>query len=272
MRHAMSAVTKIGVPKTTKLKWYIILLISVMGSAVLQDLIFSKLKGTGFYLSESLLYNSFWLFFLPLVHFTSRLAKTIRLKSKILKGLIAMATAVVIGMVHLVLFTSFFIFISNLYFSPPHRFSAIFNSVLSNHFYICILVYTLTPVIGKFLITSKKLKSGSAQEFPQKLVVKIGTRNKLIDVEKIQLITTDKPYSVVCTKDKRFLKNESLKELEVKLDPDMFMRVHRSTIVNKKYIKQLRSRKNGDYDAYLENGPPIRLSRHFRHNWNTLLH
>ncbi|WP_103867619.1 LytTR family DNA-binding domain-containing protein [Aquimarina sp. I32.4] len=51
----------------------------------------------------------------------------------------------------------------------------------------------------------------------------------------------------------------------------MGAKLHRSVIVNKNHITELKSRKNGDYDCILTNGQSIRLSRHYRQNWNELL-
>jgi DNA-binding LytR/AlgR family response regulator len=62
-----------------------------------------------------------------------------------------------------------------------------------------------------------------------------------------------------------------LKKLERLLDPQVFIRVHRSAIINKNHITELKSRKNGDYDGIVTSGQTIRFSRHYRQNWNTLL-
>jgi two-component system LytT family response regulator len=55
------------------------------------------------------------------------------------------------------------------------------------------------------------------------------------------------------------------------LNSQIFLRVHRSAIVNKNHITELKSRKNGDYDGVLTNGQSVRFSRHYRQNWSELL-
>lgn len=111
-----------------------------------------------------------------------------------------------------------------------------------------------------------------ATRYPEKVRLKIGSKIITIPASTIQLISTDKPYTAVYTNGRRILDNKSLKEFQTKLDPTIFLRVHRSTIINAAYIKELKSRSNGDYDAKLENGEVIRLSRHFKNNWKQLIH
>jgi two-component system LytT family response regulator len=71
---------------------------------------------------------------------------------------------------------------------------------------------------------------------------------------------------------KRYFDSRTLKDFEDLLNPEFFLRVHRSSMVNTAYVKALTSRQNGDYDALLENGQTVRLSRHYRENWQQLLH
>jgi two-component system LytT family response regulator len=103
------------------------------------------------------------------------------------------------------------------------------------------------------------------------ITVKHGTRRIKIDTANILLLKADKPYTMIYTNEQKLLHDESLKKLENILDTQTFFRVHRSFIINKNYISELKSRKNGDYDGVLTNGETIRLSRHYRKNWISLL-
>jgi two-component system LytT family response regulator len=55
-----------------------------------------------------------------------------------------------------------------------------------------------------------------------------------------------------------------MKDLEQYLDPKLFQRVHRSTIVNLKRVKSLRAHMNGEYFLRLEGGQELKLSRTYR--------
>ena len=258
---------KIKILKIGKIPLYVIIVVFVFLLAVLQDYIYSSVQQTGFYLSESLLYNTFWAFFIPFTIFINRLIKIINPKSKWDKLPFNLGIGIAFSFLHIVLFASLFVLVSNLLFNPPHRFSNIFNAAFSNQFYIALVWYIIFPAI----YSSRRKPINLTTPYPEKIKLKIGSKIITIPTSSIQLISTDKPYSIVYTNDQKFLDNKRLKEFERELDPAIFLRVHRSTIINSAYLKELKSRSNGDYDAKLANGQIIRLSRHYRNNWLKLL-
>ena len=56
----------------------------------------------------------------------------------------------------------------------------------------------------------------------------------------------------------------TMKDLEQYLDPKIFQRVHRSTIVNLRRVKSLRAHMNGEYFLTLDGGHELKLSRTYR--------
>jgi two-component system LytT family response regulator len=63
---------------------------------------------------------------------------------------------------------------------------------------------------------------------------------------------------------KAHLLRQSMADLEKELDPRMFCRIHRSTIVNLRRVRALKVGEGGDYEVLLESGQKLRLSRRFR--------
>jgi two-component system LytT family response regulator len=63
---------------------------------------------------------------------------------------------------------------------------------------------------------------------------------------------------------KTHLLRRSISELEQDLDPAVFCRIHRSTIVNLNRVRGLNLNEDGDYTVLLESGPSLRLSRRYR--------
>ena len=61
------------------------------------------------------------------------------------------------------------------------------------------------------------------------------------------------------------------KYLEELLDPDLFVRVHRSTIVNRKRVRSLRPHRNGEYFLTLDNRRELKLSRSYKANLDRLV-
>jgi len=60
------------------------------------------------------------------------------------------------------------------------------------------------------------------------------------------------------------LLRRSITELELDLDPNVFLRIHRSTIVNLNRIRGLKLNEDGEYAVLLESGTSLRLSRRYR--------
>jgi len=63
---------------------------------------------------------------------------------------------------------------------------------------------------------------------------------------------------------KSHLLRQSMAELEQELDPRIFCRIHRSTIVNLRRVRALKVDDGGEYEVVLQDGQKLRLSRRFR--------
>ncbi len=244
----------------------VVFCVILYGLAIFQDYIFSKVKPASFYWSDTMLYNIYWLLFIPFLKIANSIYHKVQPKSLVNKILYASITAFVFSILHIFLFTSIFIIGSHIIFPVPHRFLTIFKNAISNQLQITIIAYLCSP----FVIDYFKRKRHT-QKVNKTIILKNGTRRIKIDTSSILFIKTDRPYTKVYSKDKKFLHDESLKKLEKLLDPQIFLRIHRSAILNKNHITELKSRKNGDYDGILTNGQTVRFSRHYRQNWNELL-
>lgn len=238
-------------------------------AAIFQDFIESKLAATGFYWSDTLLYNTYWLWFIPLIYALRRIGMKSPLPVNFFGRFTVYGTSgLLFCIVHMVLFTSLFIFISNLIYTTPHRFLRIFETAVSDQSFITLIVYVFVPLLFQYRRANSQPKKIDKL---RSIEVRKGIRRIRVNIETIQAITANRPYSEIRLDEQRYLHNASLKEIERLLSSDLFIRVHRSTIVNKDHIAELKSRKNGDYDALLTNGQTIRLSRHYRENWDALL-
>ena len=61
----------------------------------------------------------------------------------------------------------------------------------------------------------------------------------------------------------KYVIRESLKNMETKLPGHTFFRIHKSTIVNTKYIKQIVPQRNGEFKLILVNGDNLKVSRSY---------
>ena len=113
------------------------------------------------------------------------------------------------------------------------------------------------------------IKSGS--KFIKRLTIKLTGRTILLPTDEIDWIETHGNYLKVHAGRDSHLIRGTMQSLETKLDPEKFVRVHRSIIVNVEKIKEIYPRSNGDQDIVLQNGRQLMLSRNYRDNFFALL-
>jgi two-component system LytT family response regulator len=99
-----------------------------------------------------------------------------------------------------------------------------------------------------------------------RLMIKASGRVMLLKVEDIDFIEADGNYAKLHAGRKSHLLREKMHDLEGRLDPAKFIRIHRSIIVNLDRIKEMHPHFNGDYIVVLEDGRKLRLSRTRREN------
>ncbi|MCE7796109.1 LytTR family DNA-binding domain-containing protein [Sphingobium sufflavum] len=85
-----------------------------------------------------------------------------------------------------------------------------------------------------------------------------------VDVDSIERIDAAGDYMCIYTADNSLILRETMKDLEKRLDPRNFQRVHRSTIVNLSQVKQVKPHTNGECFLVLESGTQVKVSRSYR--------
>jgi len=102
------------------------------------------------------------------------------------------------------------------------------------------------------------------QKKQDRLVVKSGGRVFFVRTDDIDWIEASGNYVRLHLKEQSFLFRETMNQMESRLDPQRFFRIHRSRIVNTERIKELQPWFNGEYVVVLHNGAQLRLSRSYR--------
>jgi two-component system LytT family response regulator len=136
--------------------------------------------------------------------------------------------------------------------------------------------YLLKPITPKLFQSAlhrarQLLSSGSpgdgvktaARPLPR-LVAKDHGRFVLLRPEEVDWITSAGDYVEFHTRGRTFLVRQPISELEETLDPHMFVRIHRTTIVNVDRIQEIEPLAQGDFSVKLEGGTLLRLSRSYR--------
>ena len=85
-----------------------------------------------------------------------------------------------------------------------------------------------------------------------------------VDVDSIERIDAAGDYMCIYTGDNTLILRETMKDLEKRLDPRRFQRVHRSTIVNLDLVRQVKPHTKGECFLVLDSGEQVNVSRSYR--------
>lgn len=94
-----------------------------------------------------------------------------------------------------------------------------------------------------------------------RFAIRIGRRTVFVDVNDVDWIQADGDYATLHAGENVYLLRESLHGLAAQLDPTLFVRVHRSTIVRVDRVAELQPLANRDALLRLQDGTPLRVSR-----------
>jgi len=100
-----------------------------------------------------------------------------------------------------------------------------------------------------------------SHQFLDRLLIKQSGRIVILSCSEINLIKAMDDYAEICTNRDTYLIQQSLNHLEERLNPDQFVRIHRSYIVNIDAIKDIVNWSQGRYKLYLKDGKELFLSR-----------
>lgn len=111
----------------------------------------------------------------------------------------------------------------------------------------------------------------SRPRYLERLVVRSGGRILILRVDDVDWIEAAANYVKLHAGGRTYLLRETMTRMEQQLDPDRFVRIHRSTIVRVDRIRLLEPLFQGDYLVVLEDGSRLPSSRGYRDNLQTLM-
>jgi len=104
----------------------------------------------------------------------------------------------------------------------------------------------------------------SANRYEKLINVKDRGQIFRVDVDTIERIDAAGDYMCIYTADNSLILRETMKDLEKRLDPRNFQRVHRSTIVNLSQVREVKPHTNGECFLVLGSGAQVKVSRSYR--------
>ncbi|MCB1665433.1 MAG: response regulator [Pseudomonadales bacterium] len=101
-------------------------------------------------------------------------------------------------------------------------------------------------------------------EYADRLAIKDGSATTFVPVRDIDWVDAAGDYMCVHVQGQTYIMRTTMKELEAQLDPKVFQRVHRSTIVNLQRVEKVSSHINGEFHLTLSCGSSLKMSRSYK--------
>jgi two-component system LytT family response regulator len=155
--------------------------------------------------------------------------------------------------------------------SPLVVFTTAFEGYAVDAFEVQAVDYVLKPFDdSRFLTAMRRVeqalgaKSRSRGDYLQRVVIRSIGRVQFVDVADIQWLEASGNYVEIHAGKELFLHRARLHNLDAQLDPSNFVRIHRSVIVNRTVVDEVRPLSGGDFTVVIRGGGRLRMSRTYR--------
>ena len=119
----------------------------------------------------------------------------------------------------------------------------------------------LSVLQGERATDREPMPAMESGRYLERIPVEMRGKVRVVPVNEIDFIIASGPYAELYSGDRKYVIREAMQTLEDKLDPNVFIRTHRSVIVRLELIETLHKGAGGDYEVQLKNGRRLRVSR-----------
>ncbi len=112
--------------------------------------------------------------------------------------------------------------------------------------------------VGELL---RNLKTENKSSYDNHIFVQKSEKLINLPVEEIMFLEASGDYTILTTKTDQFVSSSGIGKLEEILNPDTFIRVHRSTIININFLKEIEKHFNGGMMVKMHSGKSFPVSR-----------
>jgi two-component system, LytTR family, response regulator len=109
-----------------------------------------------------------------------------------------------------------------------------------------------------------------SQQRPKRIAIKVQGRILFINPAEVVFVQAEGNYVLLQTVNGTYLLRESMSQVEQKLEPYGFIRIHRSVIVNSAFVKEYQPCYTGEYSLKLLNGKEFTVTRTYKKNLRQL--
>lgn len=112
--------------------------------------------------------------------------------------------------------------------------------------------------VGELL---RSMKTDSRTSYDSHIFVQKSEKLLNLAVEEIMFLEASGDYTILTTKADQFVSSSGIGKLEEILNPEIFIRVHRSTIININFLKEIEKHFNGGMMVKMQTGKTFPVSR-----------
>jgi two-component system LytT family response regulator len=102
-----------------------------------------------------------------------------------------------------------------------------------------------------------------------RILVRRASKLLVIPVEDVAIFESEDKLVFVRTAEGRFLLSMSMKEIEERVDPQLFCRVHKQAIVRLSLVREIQAVPGGQYLAKLRDGYEVQVGRNYAHEFRS---
>jgi two-component system LytT family response regulator len=103
----------------------------------------------------------------------------------------------------------------------------------------------------------------------ERILIRRGSKLVVIPVDEVAAFESENKLVFVRTDEGRFLVNMSMKEIEERVDPDLFCRVHKQAILRLSLVREIHALAGGQYVAKLVDGYEVQVGRNYAHEFRS---
>lgn len=119
--------------------------------------------------------------------------------------------------------------------------------------------------LGSLLELFKQLPASDQNGMSNdRIIVKSHGHIHFLNASEIFWVEASGDYVTIHTAEKSHLLRETMHNMEKRLEPHGFKRIHRSSIINLDFVSELKTGKNNDYQVVLRDGTELNLGRSFK--------
>ncbi len=108
-----------------------------------------------------------------------------------------------------------------------------------------------------------ELSARALPGYSESIFVQKSDKYYRINVDDILYFEASGDYTVISTSNEQYVSSKGISKLESKLDQTLFLRIHRSTIINQNHLSEVEKHFNGGMIAIMQNGKTFPISRSY---------